>query len=218
MSEKIFKKKTQQSISFVCQNCGKSKTVLKYSSSKRMYCSNHCKYDAGHTNKTKEKQRQAALKQFKDGMPKETVRKIVNTRQNNGSYEINSKLLTKLNHTKKGNHLSDIHRQHISESLQGSKAYNWKGGGDISKGVDFKIWRDKVFARDNWTCQKTKRRGRELHPHHIKNFAQYPELRYDINNGITLSAKMHITFHIKYGFINNTQEQLNQLLRESLLV
>jgi hypothetical protein len=35
------------------------------------------------------------------------------------------------------------------------------------------------------------KRGGELHPDHIKQFALYPELRYELSNGRTLCADCH---------------------------
>jgi len=94
---------------------------------------------------------------------------------------------------------------------------NSKGGitpmnAKIRNSIEFRLWRESVFARDNWTCQKTGIKGGKLHPHHIQNFAQYPELRFAIDNGITLSKKSHEEFHKKYGRRNNTLEQLNEFL------
>jgi len=57
--------------------------------------------------------------------------------------------------------------------------------------IEFKLWRDAVFARDNWTCQKCGKQGVRLHPHHIKSFAQYPELQLAIDNGMTLCLECH---------------------------
>lgn len=60
---------------------------------------------------------------------------------------------------------------------------------------EYKNWRIKVFERDNYKCQKCFIRGAGLHPHHIKSFAIYKELRFDINNGITLCVKCHLEIH-----------------------
>ncbi|MCK4686646.1 MAG: hypothetical protein KAT66_00790 [Candidatus Lokiarchaeota archaeon] len=53
---------------------------------------------------------------------------------------------------------------------------NWKGGvsklsDKIKKSLEYKYWREKVFKRDNYTCQKCKKKGGIIHPHHIKSFA-----------------------------------------------
>jgi len=81
-------------------------------------------------------------------------------------------------------------------------------------GIDFRLWRESVFARDNFTCQKCSDRGGNLHPHHIKNFAQFQELRFAIDNGITFCKECHRIFHKKYGIKNNTQEQINEFLMD----
>ena len=96
---------------------------------------------------------------------------------------------------------------------KGKKNWNWKGGitpenQKIRMSIEFRLWREAVFARDNWTCQKYKIRGEKLHAHHIQNFSEYPDLRFAIDNGITLSKKAHREFHKIYGNRNNTREQL----------
>jgi len=90
--------------------------------------------------------------------------------------------------------LSKEAKKRISDSIKGVKHPNWKGGitpkNKIIRGSnEAKLWREAVFKRDNWICQKTKEKGNKLHAHHIKNFAQFPELRFTLDNGITLSKK-----------------------------
>ncbi len=104
--------------------------------------------------------------------------------------------LKKFSLASKGRIKSIATRKKISESKKGAKSHFWKGGVSvinkrIRAGLDFRLWREAVFARDNWTCQTCKVRGGELHPHHIKRFSDYPELRFAIDNGQTLCAKCH---------------------------
>ena len=59
-----------------------------------------------------------------------------------------------------------------------------------------KEWRNSVFARDNYTCLKCENRSSKGNPvilnaHHIKKFADFPDLRFDINNGATLCVPCH---------------------------
>jgi hypothetical protein len=49
--------------------------------------------------------------------------------------------------------------------------------------------------------------------HHIENFSEKPELRFDVNNGITLRHDVHQDFHKKYGYTNNTREQLDEFIK-----
>ena len=110
-----------------------------------------------------------------------------------------------------------ILRKKQSQRNKGKKGSGWRGGITpknilIRSGIEYRLWRESVFARDNWTCQRYHIKGGRLHPHHIKNFSQYPELRFAIDNGITLSEKAHKEFHKEYGIRNNTKEQLEEFL------
>lgn len=88
----------------------------------------------------------------------------------------------------------------LSESRRGSKSHLWKGGVSpenkrIRRSIEYMLWRVAVFSRDNWTCMECGKRGGTLHPHHIKFFSEFPELRFAIDNGITLCKKCHQTYH-----------------------
>ena len=55
---------------------------------------------------------------------------------------------------------------------------------------NYYTWRKMVLLRDNNVCQKCKKpNSREAH--HIKNYIDHPELRYNISNGQTLCKKCH---------------------------
>lgn len=63
---------------------------------------------------------------------------------------------------------------------------------------EYKKWRKTVFARDNYTCQICgDNQGGNLRAHHIKPYSEYPELRHDVDNGITLCENCHIKLHKK---------------------
>lgn len=122
----------------------------------------------------------------------------------------------------KGKKWTNEARKKFSLMFIGKNGHNWRGGikpinKKIRAGIEFRLWREAVFARDNWTCQKYGTRGVDLVPHHIKNFSQYPELRFSIDNGITLSKKAHVEFHKKYGWSNNETEQLTEFLKDRSL-
>ncbi len=87
-------------------------------------------------------------------------------------------------------------RLKISLAQRGEKARNWRGGisteNEIArKSVDYKIWRELVFIRDDHTCQECKERGGRLNADHIKPFSTHPKLRFVVGNGRTLCEPCH---------------------------
>lgn len=115
-----------------------------------------------------------------------------------------------------GKKFSDITKKKLSDSHKGKKAWNkgkkmpsisgskshlWKGGvtlatKKIRNSLEYRLWRESVFERDNYTCRVCgckSGKGQKviLNADHIKPFAYYPELRFAIDNGQTLCLSCH---------------------------
>jgi len=77
--------------------------------------------------------------------------------------------------------------------MSGITEEEWKG---FTKRRRFKErrninWREFIFNRDNYTCQICGKRGCNLNSHHIKSWKNYPKLRFDTTNGISLCVECH---------------------------
>ncbi len=71
----------------------------------------------------------------------------------------------------------------------------WKGGkckrkDERNDGL-YANWRLQVYRRDNYKCRINKNCQGRIIAHHILPWRDYPELRYEINNGITLCQAHH---------------------------
>ncbi len=97
----------------------------------------------------------------------------------------------------KGIPLSDEHRKAVSISLRGEKHWNWQGGikplNAIERNrMEYKQWREAVFKRDGFKCKIANGDCvHDVHAHHILRFSEYPELRFNVKNGITLCENHH---------------------------
>ena len=67
-------------------------------------------------------------------------------------------------------------------------------------------WREAVFERDGYTCQKCGQIGWDLNAHHIFPYKDFPNRRLDVTNGITLCEFCHKWFHWEYGSHYETAE------------
>jgi len=63
-------------------------------------------------------------------------------------------------------------------------------------------WRNKVLERDRWVCiccQGRTSKDNPLCAHHLENYKGFPELRFEVENGVTLCKECHKRFHGVYG-------------------
>lgn len=108
-----------------------------------------------------------------------------------------------VNHPMFGKHHTEESKLKISNSRKGKttkeKHPMWISDRSLlvkneKKHLDgrYREWMISVKMRDSWKCKinNSDCNGR-LESHHILNWADYPELRYEINNGITLCHAHH---------------------------
>lgn len=83
----------------------------------------------------------------------------------------------------------------------GENHWNYKGGiTPINQrersSAKYALWRTSVFQRDNYTCQICLQVGGKLQADHIKPWALFKELRFDLSNGRTLCVDCHKLFGV----------------------
>lgn len=92
----------------------------------------------------------------------------------------------------------------ISKALLGKPQYHqrgeknnfWKGGitptnTKIRESLEMKEWKRRVLERDNYTCVLCGVSGVKFEVDHIKPFAYFHELRFELSNGRTLCKPCH---------------------------
>jgi len=72
----------------------------------------------------------------------------------------------------------------------------WRGGitsfrRTVETTAAYQKWRKDVFKRDKYHCRVCGS-NKKIQVHHIKTFAEHPELRMDMKNGVTLCAECHL--------------------------
>lgn len=112
-----------------------------------------------------------------------------------------------------------VHTRNISESLQVSDAlrgenhYAWnpeltEDERLQNRGLEYKQWAFSVKEQYGFKCDCCgKDSNGDMVSHHLHNYKDFPDSRYDIDNGVCLCVKCHIAFHVKYGKSFNTVAQ-----------
>ena len=76
----------------------------------------------------------------------------------------------------------------------GENHSNWTGG-KRQRNYQHVRWADSVIRRDKATCHKCGITGVEMHAHHLLSYIDHEDLRYDMDNGITLCCECHWNEH-----------------------
>jgi 5-methylcytosine-specific restriction endonuclease McrA len=90
--------------------------------------------------------------------------------------------------------------KYFSIKYKGAGGSNWKGGitphDKQQRRIFMQSVRKSVFERDDYTCQLCGIRGGNLQVDHIQSWAEYIDLRFNMDNCRTLCMECHykITF------------------------
>ena len=76
------------------------------------------------------------------------------------------------------------------------------------------IWSQAVKKRDNYICVACTIQDKiNIDAHHILGVQEYPDLQFNINNGVTLCIPCHKKFHSCYGYYNFTRKDLERFIQ-----
>lgn len=124
------------------------------------------------------------------GIPRDPeIGKRVSSTKLSRQFKHSDETKRKMSANRKGKRAGEAAHQWIHDRSK-LKRYN-----DVSKdrrSYAYAFWRKSVWLRDNFKCKinNAECAGR-IEAHHILGWAEYPELRYEINNGITLCHGHH---------------------------
>jgi hypothetical protein len=174
-----------------CLRCGsfykKDRTRSKKSFELSKYCSHHCsllgnKHPLGRKQSEEERNN----------------RSITAKKHGFGKWMKGKKCSNEAIKNRKGRICSEKTRKKLSEAHKGEKCYRWiKDRTQLKKKQErndsaYQVWRIQVYKRDNYKCKVMNEdcEGR-IEAHHILGWSNFPELRYKVNNGITLCHAHH---------------------------
>lgn len=152
---------------FRCLNCGCE--FKRPPSAKSLYCSTACCYSS---EKRSQQIKDRVLAQWQDPTRRQKLLEGIKKRSLDPAW-LQSK------HFQRG----DLHPRYKGIQRQRKERY------------EYKLWRKTVFVRDCYTCQSCNARGVYLNAHHVKPWAKYPELRFELSNGVALCEPCHDAVH-----------------------
>lgn len=181
-----------------CLRCGKEMIILYKSHEKRCYCSRLCANRSQHE-----------AEGYREGRSKQSLQKFKDHPELKEKISLNNRMRREEERRKQSEAIKKFHKEHPEMAerhriiMQGSKSYLYKNGSSDEESLlrarcESQHWIKSVKERDNYTCQICKKdglRGGDCNAHHIKPWKLFPELRYELRNGITLCTACHTRLH-----------------------
>lgn len=78
--------------------------------------------------------------------------------------------------------------------------------------IEYANFRKTCFERDLYSCCVSGQKGGNLVVHHLYSFSDYPEIRFLVDNGVTMSKEKHNEFHSIYGKRHNNLTQFIEFM------
>jgi len=124
---------------------------------------------------------------------KQAVKEANWKRKKKGKYGCSVKSRLKISKANKGKHFSP-------DTEFKSKSKNRISVDERQKirgSLEYRLWQVAVYKRDDYICRICGRKcsAKQIVAHHILSFNDFPELRFAINNGMTLCRSCHIKIH-----------------------
>lgn len=213
-----------------CDNCNDTIYIYKYYSLKNKY--NYCDSDCMYEHKTK-----IGTKDVKCTQCGIVFNKILSEISHTGNDFCSSECfhtwrgekdrssvncdicgneINKTNYDIKINKRYFCSKKCYKEGINGKNNPRYIDGGNSRKTEANKKWSLDVKKMANFTCEKCGDSGVELEAHHILAFSRFPEARLDLDNGACLCKECHKQFHHDYGYINFTDEDYYEFLKENI--
>lgn len=192
----------QKRVTKICPTCGKEFQVVRSQADKRTHCSRacrwppvysicpHCEKEFRHPPSKRGKYCSKACADASEG-------RKTQSREN-----------------AKRQWQDPVLRQRLMDGIKArSESEEWRSAAHFQRGPDhprykgnrreregasrykYKKWHKDVLQRHDYTCQSCGKRGGRLVAHHVKPWADTPELRYDVGNGLALCPPCHDKVH-----------------------
>lgn len=153
-----------------------------------------------------------AYAESRRGVPRkpETIMKMSATRKARGNYVVPQHVRDLVGHISRNRVRTVEEREKIAAALRGRKrdpAIGQKAGKTRiarrtkpypekrQRDPRYYPWRRAVLKRDEYACRMCGLVNRGNHAHHIKSWNDAPELRYEVENAITLCISCHVRHH-----------------------
>jgi len=153
-----------------------------------------------------------ATRRRKLGVPRppDVIAKMIATRMARGGYSVSDYTRNAVGAASRNRKRTDEEKQKIASALRGrirpQEIIEKVRQARLSRRVNpyppkriinqqYREWRTAVLRRDNYQCRQCGREHSKNHAHHILGWAHTPEMRFEVENAITLCIHCHARLH-----------------------